>query len=60
MYWARASRVLEEEGDHGSAEVSGEPGEIEGGDMNESSLAIEAAFQEDAVKVGVEADKVSR
>ena len=60
MYWARASRVLEEEGDHGSAEVSGEPGEIEGGDMNESSLAIEAAFQEDAVEMGIESDEVSR
>jgi hypothetical protein len=28
--------------------------------MNESSLAIEATFQEDAVEVGVEPDKVSR
>ena len=28
--------------------------------MNESFLAIEAAFQEDAVEVGVEPDKVSR
>ena len=53
-------RALEEEGDHGSAEVSGEPGEIEGGDMNESTLAIEAAFQENAVEVGVEPDEVSR
>jgi hypothetical protein len=51
---------MEEEGDHGRAEVSGELGEIEGGNMNESSLAIEAAFQEDAVEVGVEPDEVSR
>jgi len=45
-------RALEEEGDHGSEEVPGKPGEIERGDMNESSLAIEAAFQADAVEVG--------
>jgi hypothetical protein len=43
-------RAPEEEGDHGSTEVAGESGDIEGGSMNESSLAIEAAFQEDAVK----------
>jgi hypothetical protein len=42
-------RALEEEGNDGSAEVSDEPGEIKGGGVNESPLAIETAFHTGAV-----------
>jgi hypothetical protein len=51
---------LEEKADDGRAEVLTELRQVEGGHVHETPVAVEAAFQEDGVEVGVPSNKVSR